>query len=205
MTRTRSSTGAIRRPRPRGAALLVLASLLLAPAGGRLAARPERPPKSTQSYGSGKVFKPEFNDLVRHADVIVVGKVVQIGGIPHAGPSKNRASSKKYTYWEDSFAMLEVEETLKGKIKGARVKVAYHSDLEGDKTRYQSGKKYIAFLTRPSKYPDAYTTAHFHFGEYLINERGKAERVADSSEISKPAEVVIENVRKALAPHGKDK
>lgn len=198
--------GAFRRPRPRAVLLLVLASLLLAPTGGRLTARPEKPPKSSQSYGSGKVFKPEFKDLVRHADLIVVGRVVQIGGIPHAGPSRNRASSKKYTYWEDSFAMLEVEETLKGKkVKGARVKVAYHSDLEGDKTRYQAGKKYIAFLTRPTKYPDAYTTAHFHYGEYLINDQGKAERVADSSEISKPAEVVIENIRKALPPPGKGK
>ena len=134
-----------------------------------------------------------------------MGKVVQIGGIPHAGPSKKRPSSKKYTYWEDSFAILAVEETLKGKVSGARVKVAYHSDLEGDKTRYQAGKKYIAFLTKPTKYPDAYTTAHFHFGEYLINDQGKAERVADTSEISKPAEVVIERIRKALPPPGKGK
>ena len=33
--------------------------------------------------------------------------------------------------------------------------------------------------------------------------QGKAERVADSSEISKPAGTVIDNIRKAMGPPGK--
>jgi hypothetical protein len=192
-----------RRPR-RARPLLLLAGacLLLLPDPG-LFARPEHPPKTSQSYGSGKVLKPEFNDLVHHADIIATGKVTEVGSIPHAGPSMKRPSSRKYTYWESSYALLRVEETIKGKAPGSTVKVAFHSDLEGDKTNYQAGKKYIVFLTNPAKYPDAYTTSHFHYGEYKINEQGKAERVADDSEISKPAEVVIENIRKAMGPPGK--
>jgi hypothetical protein len=163
---------------------------------------PEHPPKISQAYGSGKVLKPEFNDLVRHADLIVVGKITKIGDISHPGPSKNRPSSKKYTYWESNYALLQVEETIKGKPPKSEVKVAFHSDLEEDKTNYQAGKKYIAFLTHPAKYPDSYTTTHFHYGEYKINDQGKAERVGDFSEISKPSGEVIENIRKAMGPQG---
>ncbi len=185
-------------------ALWVLVALLGSAAPAPVAAKPERPPRTSSStYGSGKVLKPQFEDLVRRADIILVGKVIQIGGIPHAGPSKRRPASRKYTYWEDSYALLEVEEILKGKAQKSTVKVAFHSDLEGDLTRYQAGKRYIAFLLKPSKYPDAYTTAHFHYGQYRINNEGKAERVADPSEISKPVGTVIENIRKAMGPPGK--
>ncbi len=187
----------------RGAVLCFLASLVLAATPGGTAVASERPPKASQAYGSGKVLKPDFDQLVRDANLIVLGKVTQIGGISHPGPSKNRPSSRKYTYWEVSYALIQVEETIKGKAPHSQLKVAFHSDLEGDKTNYQAGKKYIAFLLNPGKYPDAYTTAHFHFGEYRINEEGKAERVADPSEISKPTEVVIENIHKAMGPPGK--
>ncbi|HEV8336343.1 MAG TPA: hypothetical protein VGR67_08020 [Candidatus Polarisedimenticolia bacterium] len=184
------------------AALLGLCSFLVtAAAGPALAAG--RPPKPAQSYGAGKVFKPEFKDLVRHADLIVVGRVSQIGGIPHPGPSRQRPGSRKYAYWEDSYALLEIEQVVKGKAPGRTVRVAFHSDLEGDKTNYQAGKKYIAFLLRPTKYPDSYTTAHFHYGQYRINDQGKAERVADPSEISKPSSTVIDSVRQAMGSAGK--
>jgi hypothetical protein len=190
-------------PRSRRAALIALACLLLSPAGGGPAGMPEHPPKSSQAYGSGKILKPEFDDLVKHADLIVLGKITQIGAISHPGPSKSRPASRKYTYWESSFALLNVEETIKGKAPKSTLKVAFHSDLEDDKTNYQTGKKYIAFLSIPTKYPDSYTTTHFHYGEYKINDQGKAERVGDFSEISKPAEVLIENIRKSLGPPGK--
>ena len=189
--------------RPRSVALWVLVALLGSAAGAPLAAKPESPPRSSPFYGSGKVLKPKFEDLVRRADLIVVGKVIQIGGIAHAGPSKHRPGSRKYTYWEDSYALLRVEEIVKGKAEKSTVKVAFHSDLEGDRTSYQAGKKYIVFLLKPSKYPDAYTTAHFHYGQYRINDEGKAEKVADPSEISKPAGTVIDNIRKAMGPPGK--
>ena len=191
------------RPRRRRAALVALIALLWAAPGGPAGSAPEQPPKSAQSVGSGMVLKPKFEDLVRHADLIVTGKVIEIGGIPHPGPSKQRPSSRKYTYWEDSYAVLQVEETIKGRAGKPTLKVAFHSDLEGDRTDYQAGKKYIAFLLKPSKYPGIYTTAHFHYGEYRINDQGKAERVADPSEISKPAAVVIENIRKAMGQPGK--
>lgn len=181
----------------------VLVALLGSAAGPPLVARPESPSRTSPTYGSGNVLKPKFEDLVARADLILVGKVTQIGGIPHAGPSKQRPASRKYTYWEDSYALLQVEEIIKGKAPRPTVKVAFHSDLEGDRTRYQAGKKYIVFLLKPSKYPDAYTTAHFHYGQYRINDAGKAERVADSSEISKPAGTVIDNIRKAMGPPGK--
>lgn len=191
------------RPLSRSAALLALAALIGAASGGPAGSAPEQPPKAAQSVGSGTVLKPKFEDLVRHADLIVTAKVIEIGGIPHPGPSKQRPSSKKYTYWEDSYAVLQVEETIKGAAGKSTVKVAFHSDLEGDRTNYQAGKKYIAFLLKPTKYPGIYTTAHFHYGEYRINDQGKAERVADTSEISKPADVVIENIRKAMGLPGK--
>jgi hypothetical protein len=183
------------------AALLGLAFVLTAAGGPVVAAG--RPPRPAQSYGAGKVFKPEFKDLVSHADLIVVGRVSQIGGIPHPGPSRQRPGSRKYAYWEDSFALLQIEQVVKGKAPGRSVRVAFHSDLEGDKTNYQAGKRYIAFLLRPTKYPDSYTTAHFHYGEYRINDQGKAERVADPSEISKPSSTVIDSVRKAMGSAGK--
>jgi len=189
--------------RPRSVAIGVLVALLGSAAGAPLPAKPETPPRSSTTYGSGKVLKPKFEDLVRRADLIVLGKVIQIGGIAHPGPSKNRPASRKFTYWEDSYALLQVEEIIKGKAKKSTIKVAYHSDLEGDLTRYQAGKKYIVFLSRPSKYPDAYTTAYFHYGQYKINDEGKAEKVADPSEISKPVGTVIDNIRKAMGPPGK--
>jgi len=192
-----------RRPYEATAAALLGLSLFIVPAGGSVLAA-GRPPKPAQSYGAGKVFKPEFKDLVRHADLIVVGRVSQIGGIPHPGPSRKRPGSRKYAYWEDSYALLHIEQVVKGKAPGGTVRVAFHSDLEGDKTNYQAGKKYIAFLLRPTKYPDSYTTAHFHYGQYRINDQGKAERVADPSEISKPSSTVIESVRKAMGPPGKE-
>ena len=159
----------------------------------------EKAPRGAMSYGAGKVAKPEFKDLVRQADLIVRGRVVQVGGIPHSGPSKKQPRSKRYTYWESSYAVLEIEETLKGKkARGGRVKIAYKSDLEGDLTHYQAGKSYVVFLLNPKKFPDAYTTAAYHFGEFRINDQGRAERVNDASEISKPVPVLIENIRKAL-------
>ena len=203
MTRSLPSPRSAARPLSRGTALLALAVLLHAASVGPAGSAPEQPPKSAQSYGSGNVLKPKFEDLVRRADLIVTGKVIEIGGIPHPGPSKQRPSSRKYTYWEDRYAVLQVEETIKGRAGKPTLKVAFHSDLEGDRTDYQAGKKYIAFLLKPSKYPGIYTTAHFHYGEYRINDQGKAERVADTSEISKPADVVIENIRKAMGPPGK--
>jgi hypothetical protein len=166
---------------------------------------PEHPPKTNQAYGSGKVLKPEFDDLVRHADLIVTGKVIKIGSISHPGPSKNRPSSKRYTYWESSYAILEVESTIKGKTPKAALKVAFHSDLEEDKTNYRVGTKYIAFLSRPSKYPDAYTTTHFHYGEYTIDDQGRALRMADTADISKPSTVVIERIHKAMGSQGKSR
>jgi hypothetical protein len=192
-------------PRRRIAAALAALALILSAPAGVLEGRPEHPPKAFQAYGSGKVLKPEFNDLVRHADLIVVAKVVQIGGIAHPGPSRKRPSTRKYTYWERSYAMLRVEQVVKGKTSRSTLKVAFGSDLEGDKTSYQAGKRYIVFLTRPSKYPDAFTTTHFHYGEYRINDQGNAERVGDSSEISKPPDVVLENIRKAMGPPGKSR
>lgn len=160
---------------------------------------------SSQGWGEGKVFKPKFEDLVRHADLILLGRVVQVGRIGHPGPSKSRPRSKRFAFWEDRFAVLRLEDTLKGKAPRDTVKIAYHSDLEGDRTAYQAGKRYLVFLLNPSKYPDSYTTAHFHFGEYRINDQGKAERVADSSEISKPIDVVVENVRKTLGRRGRSR
>jgi hypothetical protein len=180
------------------AAACVAAALL---AGARVArAGPERPPKSPDVYGSGKVHKPEFKDLVRRSDLIVVGRVVQVGRIPRPGPQKNRPKTKRYAYWEDRFAVLEIQETVKGSTPKGRVKIAFHSDLEGDKTDYQAGRQYVAFLIRPGKYPDAYTTAHFHYGQYRVNDQGKAERVADPSEISKPTAEVVAKVRAVLRP-----
>jgi hypothetical protein len=176
------------------AALLLLAGMV--PAG---AAPPEKVPRGSVGYGAGKVVKPEFEDLVRKADLIVMGRVIQIGGIPHPGPSRNRPRSKRYTYWEDSYAIIEIERCLKGKAP-ARIKVAYHSDLEGDKTVYQAGRHYIAFLLRPGKYPDSFTTAGFHFGQFRINDQGRAERVNDPSEISKPVDTVIDRIHQVLQP-----
>ena len=176
---------------------------LLALFAGPAAAVPERVPRASQSYGEGKILKPDFPDLVKRADLILLGRVIRIGGIPHPGPSKGRPRSRRFTFWEDSFAVLEIEQTVKGKAPGATVKVAFHSDLEGDKTNYQAGKRYVAFLLKPNKYPDAYTTAHFHYGEFRINEQGKAERVADPSEMSKPTAVILENIHKAMGPSGK--
>ena len=154
-------------------------------------------PSGAISYGAGKVAKPEFKNLVRKADLIVMGKIVQIGAIPHSGPSKKQPRSKQYTYWESSFAVLQIEETLKGKA-GAKVKIAFKSDLEGDFTNYQTGKSYVVFLTNPKKFPDAYTTTAFHYGQYKINDQGRAERVHDPSEMSKPVPVLKENIREAL-------
>lgn len=150
------------------------------------------------SYGAGKVAKPEFKDLVRRADLIVMGKIVEIGPIAHSGPSGKRPKSKQYTYWESSFAVIRIEETIKGKANGAKVKIAYKSDLEGDFTSYQAGKSYVVFLTNPKKFPDAYTTTAFHYGEYRINDKGRAERVHDVSEMSKPLPVLYDNIRKAM-------
>ncbi|MCI0657755.1 MAG: hypothetical protein L0170_11880 [Acidobacteria bacterium] len=154
------------------------------------------------SYGAGKVAKPEFKDLVRRADLIVMGKVVEIGPIAHSGPSRKRPKSKQYTYWESSFAVIRIEQTLKGKANGAKVKIAYKSDLEGDFTSYQAGKSYVVFLSNPRKFPDAYTTTAFHYGEYRINDKGRAERVHDASEMSKPLPVLYDNIRKALGKPG---
>jgi hypothetical protein len=156
------------------------------------------PPRGALSYGAGKVAKPEFKDLVRRADLIVMGKIVEIGPIAHSGPSGKRPKSKQYTYWESSFAVIRIEETIKGKANGAKVKIAYKSDLEGDFTSYQAGKSYVVFLTNPKKFPDAYTTTAFHYGEYRINDKGRAERVHDVSEMSKPLPVLYDNIRKAM-------
>jgi hypothetical protein len=181
---------------PRRLALLLLA--LLTGMGTATAHPPEHPPRGSIGYGAGKVTKPEFKDLVAGADLIVMGRIVQVGGISHTGPSGKQPRSKKYTYWESSYAVLQIEDTLKGKAPGAKVKIAYKSDLEGDLTHYQSGKSYVVFLMNPKKFPDAYTTAAYHFGEYRINDQGKAERVNDPSEISKPVPQLVENIRKAL-------
>ena len=81
---------------------------------------------------------------------------------------------------------------------GSRVKIAWKSDLEGDFTHYQAGKSYIVFLLSPKKFPDAYTTAAYHYGEYRINDQGRAERVHDPSEMSKPVPVLLDNIRKVL-------
>ncbi|MCI0407088.1 MAG: hypothetical protein L0191_00775 [Acidobacteria bacterium] len=158
----------------------------------------EQVPRGALSYGAGKVAKPEFKDLVRRADLIVLGKIVEIGPISHSGPSKKQPKSKQYTYWESSFAVIQIEQTIKGKARGAKVKIAYKSDLEGDHTTYQAGKSYVVFLTNPKKFPDAYTTTAYHYGEFRINDQGRAERVHDSSEMSKPVPVLIDNIRKAL-------
>ena len=182
------------------AAVLIVAGLCAASAGSAPRAEPTAIPKPSRSYGSGKILKPEFEELVRQADLIVVGRVVQYGRIAHPGPAKNRPRSRRFTFWEDSFAVLEIGQVVKGKPAARKVKVAFHSDLEDDKTSYQAGKEYLAFLVRPNKYPDAYTTAYFHYGQYKINDQGKAERVGDPSEISKPTTVVIEKIRKVLAP-----
>jgi hypothetical protein len=158
----------------------------------------EQVPRGAISYGAGKVAKPEFNDLVHRADLIVLGKIVEIGPISHPGPSGKQPKSKQYTYWESSFAVIQVEKTLKGKAGGSKVKIAYKSDLEGDFTNYQAGKSYVVFLTNPKKFPDAYTTTSFHYGEFRINDQGRAERVHDTAEISKPLPVLEDNIRKAL-------
>ena len=178
---------------------LLASALLLLAATAPLGAAPEKVPRGSVGYGAGKVAKPEFDDLVHKSDLIVVGRVLQIGGIPHPGPSRNRPRSKRYTYWEDSYAIIQVEQTLKGQAP-AKVRVAFHSDMEGDKTVYQAGKRYIAFLQRPGKYPDSFTTAGFHFGQFKINEQGKAERVNDPSEISKPVDTVVDKIRQSLRP-----
>ena len=175
----------------------VLLLLFVLGVGGGVA-RPERVPRGSIGYGAGKVTKPELKELVAGADLIVVGRIVEVGGIPHSGPSRRQPRSKRYTYWESSYAVLKIEDTLKGKASGAKVKIAYKSDLEGDLTHYQSGKSYVVFLLNPRKFPDAYTTAAYHFGEYRINDQGKAERVNDPSEISKPVPQLVENIRKAL-------
>ena len=167
-------------------------------AGAPIPQAAEQVPRGAMSYGAGKVAKPEFKDLVQRADLIVQGKIVQIGPIAHSGPSGKQPKSKQYTYWESSFAVIQVEETLKGKARGAKVKIAYKSDLEGDFTTYQTGKSYVVFLTNPKKFPDAYTTTAFHYGEYRINDKGRAERVHDASEMSKPLPVLYENIRKAM-------
>jgi len=123
---------------------------------------------------------------------------VGISPIPHAGPSRKQPKSRRYTYWESSYAILQIEETLKGRARSDKVKIAYKSDLEGDFTQYQAGKFYVVFLLNPKKFPDAYTTAAYHYGEYRINDQGKAERVHDVSEISKPVAVLIDSIRRAL-------
>ena len=38
----------------------------------------------------------------------------------------------------------------------------------------------------------------YSFGEYRINDQGKAERVNDPSEISKPVPVLVDNIHKAM-------
>jgi hypothetical protein len=159
-------------------------------------------PHGAIGYETGKVTKPEFKDLVHRASLIVKGRIVEIGPIPHSGPSAKQPRSKQYTYWESSFAILQIEETIKGRAPGSRVKIAYKSDLEGDFTQYQAGKSYVVFLLAPKKFPDAYTTASYHFGEYRINDQGRAERVNDPSEISKPVPVLIDNIRQVLAKPG---
>jgi hypothetical protein len=181
---------------PRRLCLVLL--VLVAGMAWTMARPPERVPRGSIGYGAGKVTKPEFKDLVAAADLIVMGRIVEVGGIPHSGPSRNQPKSKKYTYWESSYAVLQIEDTLKGKAPGRKVKIAYKSDLEGDLTHYQSGKSYVVFLQNPKKFPNAYTTAAYHFGEYRINDQGKAERVNDPSEISKPVPQLVENIRKAL-------
>jgi len=158
----------------------------------------EQVPRGAISYGAGKVAKPEFKDLVRRADLIVMGKIVEIGPISHSGPSRKQPKSKQYTYWESSFALIQIEQTLKGKARGSKVKIAYKSDLEGDFTSYQAGKSFVVFLTNPKKFPDAYTTTAFHYGQFRINDKGRAERVHDPSEMSKPVPVLIDNIRKAM-------
>jgi hypothetical protein len=178
----------------RGGALLLAAALGIIP----VLPAPEQVPRGSMSYGAGKVVKPEFKDLVQRSDLIVRGKVLEVGGIPHSGPSKKQPRSKRYTYWESSYAVLQVEETLKGKPSGGKIKIAYKSDMEGDLTQYQAGKSYVVFLLNPKKFPDKYTTAGYHFGEYRINDKGKAERVNDPSEISKPVPVLVDNIHKAM-------
>lgn len=190
---------------PRSAAFGVAFILVAALGALPVEAAGARDSASSQGWGEGNVFKPKFEDLVRHADLILLGRVIQVGRIKQPGPSKSRPRSKRYAFWEDSFAVLRLEETLKGRAPRDTVKIAYHSDLEGDRTSYQAGKRYLVFLVNPLKYPDSYTTAHFHFGEYKINDQGKAERVADSSEMSKPIAVVVENVRKALGRPGRSR
>jgi hypothetical protein len=167
-------------------------------AGSSIPRAGEQVPRGGLSYGAGKVAKPEFNDMVRRANLIVMGKIVEIGPISHSGPSKKQPKSKQYTYWESSFAVLQIEQTIKGKAGVAKVKIAYKSDLEGDFTNYQTGKSYVVFLTNPKKFPDAYTTTAYHYGEFRINDQGRAERVHDPSEMSKPVPVLIDNIRKAL-------
>lgn len=178
----------------RGIPLIVAAALMVVP----IFPAPEQAPRGAIGYGAGKVVKPEFKDLVQKSDLIVRGKVLEVGGIPHAGPSGKQPRSKRYTYWESSYAVLQVEETLKGKPGGGKIKIAYKSDLEGDLTQYQAGKSYVVFLLNPRKFPDKYTTAGYHFGEYRINDTGKAERVNDPSEISKPVPVLVDNIHKAM-------
>jgi len=158
----------------------------------------EQVPRGGISYGAGKVAKPEFKDLVRRADLIVLGKIVEIGPISHSGPSRKQPKSKQYTYWESSFAVIQIEQTIKGNARGTKVKIAYKSDLEGDFTSYQAGKSFVVFLTNPRKFPDAYTTTAFHYGEFRINDKGRAERVHDASEMSKPLPVLIDNIHLAL-------
>lgn len=184
----------------RAGVLALLAAALLAAAllVGLVFPAPEQPPRGSIGYGAGKVVKPEFKELVQTADLIVRGKVLEVGGIPHSGPSRSQPRSKKYTYWESSYAVLQIEETLKGKPGGRKIKIAYKSDLEGDLTQYQAGKSYVVFLLNPRKFPDKYTTAAYHFGEYRINDKGKAERVNDPSEISKPVPVLVDNIHKAM-------
>ena len=178
----------------RGVPVLLAAAILAGPGFPA----PEQVPRGSIGYGAGKVVKPDFKELVQKSDLIVRGKVVEVGGIPHAGPSGKQPRSKRYTYWESSFAVLQVEETLKGKPGGGRIKIAYKSDMEGDLTQYQAGKSYVVFLLNPKKFPDKYTTAGYHFGEYRINDNGKAERVNDPSEISKPVPVLVDNIHKAM-------
>ena len=176
-----------------------LPALLAAALGtGTVLPAPEQVPRGSIGYGAGKVTKPEFKEMVRRSDLIVRGKVLEVGGIPHSGPSGKQPRSKRYTYWESSYAVLQIEETLKGKPAGRKIKIAYKSDMEGDLTQYQAGKSYVVFLLNPKKFPDKYTTAGYHFGEYRINDQGKAERVNDPSEISKPVPVLVDNIHKAM-------
>ena len=172
--------------------------VLLILGSAQLAAAPEQVPRGAIAYGAGKVVKPEFKDLVRWADLIVKGRVVEVGAIPHPGPSRNQPRSRRYTYWESSYAVLQIDESIKGKASSSKVKIAFKSDMEGDLTNYQAGKFYVVFLLNPKKFAEAYTTAAFHYGEYRINDQGKAERVNDPSEISKPVPVLIETIRKSL-------